>query len=67
MNYDTTGAPNGGVARYRAYCSKCKSSGREFTQYGTAETAAKGHADDSKHVTWVIDHYGIKVIGSTQP
>lgn len=51
---------------YRAHCPRCKSSGREFSSYGSAEQAARGHADKYSHETHVIDHYGIRVVGSVQ-
>lgn len=51
---------------YRAYCPRCKKSGRTFSSYGSAEQAAHGHADKYSHVTHVIDQYGMRVVGSIQ-
>lgn len=49
---------------YRAHCPSCRRSGREFRSYGGAEQVAQGHADKNGHATYVIDQYGLRVIGS---
>ncbi|SDU86896.1 hypothetical protein SAMN04488563_6937 [Jiangella alkaliphila] len=51
---------------YRAHCPTCRKSGRQFRSYGLAEQAAGGHTDKFRHTTYVIDHYGVRVTGSTQ-
>jgi hypothetical protein len=51
---------------YRAHCPTCHKSGREFTSYGNAEEAARGHAGKHIHTTYVLDQYGIRVVGSVQ-
>ncbi|WP_147375278.1 hypothetical protein [Jiangella rhizosphaerae] len=51
---------------YRAHCPKCRKSGRTFAVYGSAERAARGHADKYGHATYVLDQYGIRVVGSDQ-
>ncbi|TDE09098.1 hypothetical protein [Jiangella asiatica] len=51
---------------YRAHCPTCRESGREFSSYGNAEEAARGHAGKHTHTTYVVDQYGIRIIGSFQ-
>lgn len=51
---------------YRAHCPTCQQSGREFSSYGNAEEAARGHARKHAHTTYVLDQYGIRVVGSVQ-
>ncbi|WP_162605847.1 DUF6349 family protein [Jiangella aurantiaca] len=52
-------------ARYRARCPACPWTGREFTRYSHAEEAARDHAKRHFHDTHVIDHYGLRIAGST--
>lgn len=51
---------------YRAHCPTCQRSGREFSSYGNAEEAARGHAGKHSHTAYVLDQYGIRVVGSVQ-
>ncbi|TDD64551.1 hypothetical protein E1262_27870 [Jiangella aurantiaca] len=66
----TTGDQETGKRRwdpaYRAHCPQCRKSGRTFAVYGKAEHAAHGHAVKYGHATYVIDQYGIRVVGSDQ-
>lgn len=50
---------------FRAHCPKCPWTGRSYSKYGDADTAARDHAREHGHRTWVLDHYDLKVIGST--
>nr|WP_157987471.1 DUF6349 family protein [Jiangella endophytica] len=51
--------------RYRARCPKCSWTGREYSRYSHAEEAARDHAKRHFHDTHVIDHYGLRIAGST--
>ena len=51
--------------RYRARCPACPWTGREYSRYSQAEDAARDHAERTVHDTHVIDHYGLRVAGST--
>lgn len=53
------------VRRYRARCPACPWTGRDFTRYGDAESAARDHTRLKGHTTHVQDHYGMRVVGST--
>lgn len=52
-------------ARYRARCPTCPWTGREYSRYSYAEEAARDHAKRLFHDTHVIDHYGLRITGST--
>ncbi len=58
-------APPNTPARYRARCPTCPWTGREFSRYTSAEDAARDHAKRRYHDTHVIDHYGLRIAGST--
>jgi hypothetical protein len=51
--------------RYRPTCPTCPWTGREYTRSAYAEQAAADHCKDKGHVTHVIDHYGLRVVGTT--
>lgn len=51
--------------RYAARCDHCRWTGREFSRYGTAENAVKDHVREHAHDAYVLDQYGMRVVGST--
>lgn len=50
---------------FRAHCPTCLWTGRPFQHIAHADDAAKDHANIKKHVTHVIDHYKLRVTGTT--
>lgn len=50
---------------YRARCPTCSCTGREWKSLGPAEESAREHTRKLRHVTHVIDQYGIRIVGST--
>lgn len=58
-------APERRPVGYRARCPACSWTGREYTRYSRAEDAAREHAKRNFHGTHVIDHYGLRIAGST--
>ncbi|WP_046771216.1 DUF7848 domain-containing protein [Jiangella alkaliphila] len=65
MPTDQPAAPPAPAPRYRARCPACRWTGRAFATYGTAEDAARDHARDKHHTTFVLDQYDMRVVGST--
>ncbi|SDU31494.1 hypothetical protein [Jiangella alkaliphila] len=54
-----------GQLRYRGQCDDCSWTGRPFVRYGTADTAARDHADAHRHTAFVADQYDLRIVGST--
>lgn len=50
---------------YQARCQDCAVASRRFTSYTTAEAAAARHTYSTGHTAYVVDHYGMRVAGST--
>lgn len=66
MSYDTSGAPKNGAASYRWLCPTCHTKGRELSSSAAAEHAGAEHTKTFRHTTYLVDHYGMRVVGSTQ-
>jgi hypothetical protein len=54
-----------GPPRYRPRCLTCPWTGRERSRYSYAAEAAKDHTGTTGHLAFVLDHYGLRVVGST--
>lgn len=53
------------AVHYQARCESCTDRSRRFLTYSSAETAAERHTEQTAHTTYVVDHYGLRVSGST--
>ncbi len=62
----TAARSDNGTPAYRWTCASCHKTGGWVSSYGSAEHAAAEHTKTFRHRTFVVDHYGKQVVGSTQ-